>query len=110
MLLQALLHRAASNQRSVTFSQLEGLGAELEIVNELDVFGFQATLLSTHLEQVLGIFLGFQALGFVLVPLPVMLLGTVVIIVQAVVFTLLTIVYISMAVEEHDDHEGGAAH
>lgn len=63
-------------------------------------------------HQVLGIFLGFQALGFVLVPLPVMLLGTVVIIVQAVVFTLLTIVYISMAVEEHGDHdaEHGAAH
>ena len=33
-------------------------------------------------------------------------------IVQAVVFTLLTIVYISMAVEEHGDHdaEHGAAH
>ena len=58
-------------------------------------------------HKVLGIFLGFQALGFVLVPLPVMLLGTVVIIVQAVVFTLLTIVYISMAVEEHGDHHDG---
>ena len=61
-------------------------------------------------HKVLGIFLGFQALGIVLVPLPVMLLGTVVVIVQAVVFTLLTIVYISMAVETHDDHgeEAGA--
>ncbi|MEC9073216.1 MAG: F0F1 ATP synthase subunit A, partial [Myxococcota bacterium] len=58
-------------------------------------------------HKVLGIFLGFQALGFVLVPLPVMILGTVVIIVQAVVFTLLTIVYISMAVEEHGDHHDG---
>ena len=63
MLLQALLHRAASNSRSVSFSQLERLGAELEIVNELDFFGFQATLLSTHLEQVLGIFVDWFRLS-----------------------------------------------
>jgi len=63
LLLRALLHRATSNPRSVSFSQLEGLGAELEIVNELDLFGFQATLLSTHLEQVLGIFLDWFRLS-----------------------------------------------
>lgn len=53
-------------------------------------------------HMVLGIFLGF-AIPFV--PLPVMLLGTIVILVQAVVFTLLTIVYVAMAVEEHEHHD-----
>jgi F-type H+-transporting ATPase subunit a len=56
-------------------------------------------------HMVLGIFLGF-AVPFV--PLPVMLLGTIVILVQAVVFTLLTIVYIAMAVEEHEHHDDEA--
>ena len=56
-------------------------------------------------HMVLGIFLGF-AVPFV--PLPVMLLGTIVILVQAVVFTLLTIVYIAMAVEEHEHHHDEA--
>jgi F-type H+-transporting ATPase subunit a len=56
-------------------------------------------------HMVLGIFLGF-AVPFV--PLPVMMLGTIVIIVQAVVFTLLTIVYIAMAVEEHEHHHDEA--
>lgn len=49
---------------------------------------------------VLGIFLSIFA--FVL-PLPIMLLGMIVILVQTLVFTILTIVYISMAVE-HDSH------
>ncbi len=56
-------------------------------------------------HMVLGIFLGF---GVPFVPLPVMMLGTIVIIVQAVVFTLLTIVYIAMAVEEHEHHHDEA--
>jgi len=50
---------------------------------------------------VLGLFLSI--LAFVL-PLPIMLLGMIVILVQTLVFTILTIVYISMAVEKHDSH------
>ena len=52
-------------------------------------------------HAVLTKFMGF---GLLLVPLPVMVLGTIVCIVQAVVFCLLSIVYISMAVEHAEDH------
>ena len=52
-------------------------------------------------HAVLGVFLGF---GFLLVPLPVMVLGTVVAIVQTLVFCLLSIVYIALAVEHAEDH------
>lgn len=45
-----------------------------------------------------------------LVPLPVMFLGLIVVIVQTVVFTLLSTVYLSMAVAHHDDHGDGHAH
>ena len=51
-------------------------------------------------HKVLSVFLGF---GVVLLPLPVMLLGFLVAIVQTLVFCLLSVVYISMAVE-HADH------
>ena len=63
LLLSALLERAVSDERSISFSQLERLGAELEIVNEPDFFGFQATILSSHLEQVLGTFLDWSRLS-----------------------------------------------
>ena len=56
---------------------------------------------------VLGIILSFHLL---VLPLPVMLLGCIVCIVQTVVFTLLTIVYISLAVEEHDHDDHGHGH
>lgn len=49
---------------------------------------------------ILGIFLGFFAL---LVPLPVMLLGVIVVLVQTLVFTLLTCIYIGLATE-HEAH------
>ncbi len=52
-------------------------------------------------HAVLTAFMGF---GILLVPLPVMVLGTIVCIVQAVVFCLLSIVYIAMAVEHADGH------
>ena len=54
-------------------------------------------------HKVLTIFLGFHLL---FVPLPVMCLGIIVCLVQALVFTLLTIVYVAMASEDHDhgDH------
>jgi F-type H+-transporting ATPase subunit a len=49
---------------------------------------------------ILGIFLGLFALAL---PLPVMLLGCIIILVQTLVFTLLTIIYIALATE-HLDH------
>ena len=54
-------------------------------------------------HKVLSIFLGF---GIFFVPLPVMILGTIVCIVQALVFCLLSVVYIGMAIEDlhHDEH------
>jgi F-type H+-transporting ATPase subunit a len=49
---------------------------------------------------ILGIFLGMFALAL---PLPVMLLGCIIIVVQTLVFTLLTIIYIALATE-HAEH------
>ena len=49
--------------------------------------------------------MSFFALVPIIVPLPFMLLGLLVCLIQALVFTTLTMVYISMAIEhEHDDH------
>ena len=50
-------------------------------------------------HKVLDIFLGFQ---LPLVPLPVMILGLMVVVVQTLVFVLLSTVYLSMAVAHHD--------
>lgn len=55
---------------------------------------------------VLGIILSFHLL---VLPLPVMLLGAIVCIVQTVVFTLLAIVYVALAVEEHEHDDHGHA-
>lgn len=55
-------------------------------------------------HKVLGIFLSFH---LVLVPLPIQLLGLLVAVVQTLVFCLLSIVYISMALE-HAEEEGHA--
>ena len=54
-------------------------------------------------HKVLSIFLGF---GVLFVPLPVMVLGTIVCIVQTLVFCLLSVVYIGMAIEDlhHEEH------
>jgi F-type H+-transporting ATPase subunit a len=49
----------------------------------------------------LGLFLGLVAL---VVPLPVMLLGCLVVVVQTLVFTLLTCIYIGLATEGHEEH------
>jgi F-type H+-transporting ATPase subunit a len=49
----------------------------------------------------LGLFLSLVA---ILVPLPVMLLGCIVVIVQTLVFTLLTCIYIALATEGHEEH------
>ncbi len=56
---------------------------------------------------VLGIILGFHIL---VLPLPVMVLGCIVCVLQTVVFTLLAIVYISLAVEEHEHDDHGHGH
>ena len=55
----------------------------------------------------LSIMLGIFAL---FVPLPIMVLGTLVAIVQVLVFCLLTSIYISLATEGHDDHGHGDDH
>ena len=58
----------------------------------------------------LGIFLGLFAgmlggLGFIIPgPLPLYFLGCIVVIVQTMVFCMLSVVYIAMAIEDHDDH------
>jgi len=54
-------------------------------------------------HKVLGVFLGF---GILLLPLPVMVLGVIVCVVQTLVFCLLSVVYIGMAIEDlhHDEH------
>ena len=80
-----------------------------------------ANIFADHV--VLGIFMTVAAtfLGGIplLVPVPIMLLGTMVVVVQTLVFCILSCVYIGMAVEhhdhgdEHDEHGHGdhaAAH
>ena len=59
-----------------------------------------------------AVVLGFAALVPILVPVPFQILGLLVCVIQALVFTLLTMVYIGMAVESHHDegHEGAEAH
>jgi len=52
-------------------------------------------------HKVLGIFLGF---GILFMPLPVMVLGTVVAVVQTLVFCLLSMVYIALAIEHAEEH------
>lgn len=58
----------------------------------------------------------FTGLVFVLVPLPIMLLGVLTVTLQTYVFCLLATIYIQLAIEHHDDHgdhahgHDGAAH
>jgi len=49
----------------------------------------------------LAIFMGFLT---VLVPIPVMILGCIVVLVQTLVFTLLTCIYIGLATEHEEHH------
>jgi F-type H+-transporting ATPase subunit a len=55
----------------------------------------------------LSILLGIFAL---FVPIPIMVLGTLVAVVQVLVFCLLTSIYIALATEGHEDHGGGHGH
>ncbi|MDB4942860.1 MAG: synthase sector subunit a [Labilithrix sp.] len=55
------------------------------------------------LSIMLGIFTLF-------LPIPIMILGTLVALVQVLVFCLLTSIYIALATEGHEDHGGGHGH
>ena len=64
-----------------------------------------ANMFADH--TVLGIFMGLSVmagLGGFLLPVPVLLLGSLVVVVQALVFCLLSTVYIAMAIEHGEDH------
>ncbi|MCA9607015.1 MAG: F0F1 ATP synthase subunit A, partial [Myxococcales bacterium] len=64
-----------------------------------------ANMFADH--TVLGIFMGLSVmagLGGYLLPVPVLLLGSLVVVVQALVFCLLSTVYIAMAIEHGEDH------
>ncbi len=52
-------------------------------------------------HKVLGIFLGF---GVLFLPLPIMVLGSIVAVVQTMVFCLLSMVYIALAIEHAEEH------
>lgn len=60
-------------------------------------------------HKVLGLFLGLIPL---VVPVPIMVLGIIVCVVQTLVFCMLSVVYIGMAIEEHhhDEHEHDGEH
>jgi F-type H+-transporting ATPase subunit a len=62
-------------------------------------------MVSDH--KVVAVFFGLVPL---LVPVPFLLLGTLVAVVQTLVFCLLTMVYINLAVQGHDEHEHDHAH
>ncbi|MBI5517684.1 MAG: F0F1 ATP synthase subunit A [Deltaproteobacteria bacterium] len=52
----------------------------------------------------------FTALTLVIVPVPIMLLGVLVVVLQTYVFCLLATVYIQGAIEHHEEHPEGGAH
>jgi F-type H+-transporting ATPase subunit a len=52
-------------------------------------------------HQLLSTFMGFLT---VFVPIPVMILGCIVVLVQTLVFTLLTCIYIGLATEHEEHH------
>jgi F-type H+-transporting ATPase subunit a len=53
-------------------------------------------------HQVLGIFLGLAAFPLFF-PLPILMLGTIVCVVQTLVFSILSIVYIALAIEHSEE-------
>ena len=53
--LRTLLHSSEEAEGGLLWGYLEGLGAEVEIINEPDFFGLQASVLSPHLERILPI-------------------------------------------------------
>ncbi len=60
-------------------------------------------------HQVLAIFIGLTAFS-VIFPLPILALGTIVCIVQTLVFCILSLIYIALAVGHSEDHQEKHAH
>ncbi|MDA2928718.1 insulinase family protein [Acidobacteria bacterium AH-259-O06] len=54
LMLRALLRNVTSQKTSKSWSELERLGAEIKVVNELDFFGFQVSTLSSHVNEIFG--------------------------------------------------------
>ncbi len=52
VMLRALLRNVVSRENALSWMDLERLGTEIRVVNEPDFFGFQAIVLSPHLEKV----------------------------------------------------------
>jgi F-type H+-transporting ATPase subunit a len=66
-----------------------------------------ANMMADHM--VLTIFLGLLPTAYLMrlwlpIPLPMYLLGTIVVLVQTLVFCLLSTIYIAMAIEQHEEH------
>jgi F-type H+-transporting ATPase subunit a len=83
----------------------------------IEIFSHLARVLSLSVRLMVNLFADhtmlaiFYGLFALFIPLPIMALGVLVVIIQTVVFTLLSIIYISLATEHHDhgdDH--GKAH
>lgn len=55
LMLRTLLQDTEEAESPLLWGYLEGLGADVQIVNEPDFFGLQATTLSPHLEKILPI-------------------------------------------------------
>ncbi len=111
---QGIRRPRASSGTSSTSSGPMLVLAPLILVIEIIAYCVRPLSLSLRLmgnmfgdHQVLFIFMSF---GLPLIPLPLMALGLMVCIVQTVVFTLLFIVYLSLAAEDHDHgHDDHAA-
>ncbi len=56
LMLRTRLHGTEEMEESFLWNHLERLGAEVSVVNEPDFFGFQATVLSSHLGELLSTF------------------------------------------------------
>lgn len=96
------------------------LGLPLNILMfGIEVIGHVARVLSLSLRLMANMFGDHMVVGIFtllvpfLVPVPFLMLGTIVVLVQTAVFCILSTVYIGMAIEHHDhgdDHGHGDAH
>ncbi|RPJ85751.1 MAG: insulinase family protein, partial [Acidobacteria bacterium] len=53
VMLESIIRTALRNKGTAAAGDLDQIGAKIRVVDEPDFFGFQATVLSNHLEQVL---------------------------------------------------------
>lgn len=88
----------------ITFPWLFALMIPVEIASHLGrpvslAFRLMGNIMADH--KVVGVMMFLCPL---LIPVPFLLLGTLVSIVQTLVFTLLTVLYIGMATDVHDEH------